>query len=396
MRKLTVSVGMFVVFWTFMAWLVGPVSASILSGALLLHEAGHLIVLIRHHVPIKGLYFIPLLGAVIVSPAPADKRWTSVKMLLAGPALGSVGALAALAWYDWEPSALAAATALLCCALNGFNLLPIFPLDGGQALAMMLDDGRTPHKTVWFRLQALFVAGLLALILMNGWIIAIALIIVGRRNLESFLRGLARNAEQARVLARLKVLFADAQCDALDAVAEPLWMLDRDEEPVLPWLLRSSDYELATLLRLRRYDWDLESEQPPGEDAAIEDQLAHLEAAVDEDADIGRLMNRYLNLRTRDAYRRVIRHDLFKDAGEYDLSLFGERVPVIHPGELEPDARGDGDSPLKRFLLESSPKPISPPQGRAAWIMYGALIAAIGAMSLIAGTIAHWSFKPLF
>ncbi len=125
------------------------------------HELGHLIALRLRHIPARGPFFVPLLGA-FVTMSRIRKGEDIALVALAGPFLGGVGALFcyAMAWYssfhDCGQSVFRGIDALhpslcfvfgqgpfwLTLALVGFifnlaNLLPLNPLDGGRVVAVI-------------------------------------------------------------------------------------------------------------------------------------------------------------------------------------------------------------------------------------------------------------------
>lgn len=104
---------------------------------LLVHELGHVLQLRREGVKASAPVFIPFLGAVIGSKSLGDDAAAEARVGLAGPVLGSLGALAALAIYGATDSDLFRALAFTGFFLNLFNLLPVLPLDGGRAMAAL-------------------------------------------------------------------------------------------------------------------------------------------------------------------------------------------------------------------------------------------------------------------
>ena len=87
--------------------------------------------------------FVPFLGAFVAMKELPDNAWTEAKVGLAGPVLGSVGALAVLVWAEQVDSNLLRALAYVGFLLNLFNLVPVVPLDGGRAVAAL-------HPVFWF------------------------------------------------------------------------------------------------------------------------------------------------------------------------------------------------------------------------------------------------------
>jgi Zn-dependent protease len=104
---------------------------------LFVHEMGHVVALRREGIKASAPMFIPFLGAVVAAKSLGRNALAEARVGLAGPVLGSIGALAVALvgvatgdpfWY---------ALAFTGFFLNLFNLLPVVPLDGGRAMAAM-------------------------------------------------------------------------------------------------------------------------------------------------------------------------------------------------------------------------------------------------------------------
>jgi Zn-dependent protease len=110
---------------------------------LLVHELGHVIQLRREGIDASAPMFVPFLGAVVAMKELPGNAWTEAKVGLAGPLLGSAGALAVLLWAEETDSNLLRGLAYVGFLLNLFNLVPIVPFDGGRAVAAL-------HPAFWF------------------------------------------------------------------------------------------------------------------------------------------------------------------------------------------------------------------------------------------------------
>jgi Zn-dependent protease len=104
---------------------------------LFVHEMGHVIALRREGIPASAPMFIPFLGAVITAKSLGENALAEARVGLAGPILGSLGALAVAIAGAITGSPLLQALAYTGFLLNLFNLLPVVPLDGGRAMAAM-------------------------------------------------------------------------------------------------------------------------------------------------------------------------------------------------------------------------------------------------------------------
>jgi Zn-dependent protease len=109
---------------------------------LLVHEMGHVIQLKREGVPATAPMFIPFLGAVVAMKSLPENAYVEAKVGLAGPVLGSAGALATLLVAEQTNSNLLRALAYTGFLLNLFNLIPVVPLDGGRAVSAL-------HPAFW-------------------------------------------------------------------------------------------------------------------------------------------------------------------------------------------------------------------------------------------------------
>jgi len=104
---------------------------------LFVHEMGHVIQLRREGIKASAPMFIPFLGAVISARSLGDNAVAEARVGLAGPILGSLGAVVCILVWHATGNDLWRALAFTGFLLNLFNLLPVLPLDGGRAMAAM-------------------------------------------------------------------------------------------------------------------------------------------------------------------------------------------------------------------------------------------------------------------
>jgi Zn-dependent protease len=104
---------------------------------LFVHEMGHVIQLRREGVEASAPVFIPFLGAMISAKSLGEDAAAEARVGLAGPILGTIGTLVPLAIYLATDSDLWRALAYLGFFINLINLLPVLPLDGGRAMAVL-------------------------------------------------------------------------------------------------------------------------------------------------------------------------------------------------------------------------------------------------------------------
>jgi len=125
-----VSLAAYAVLW---GW---PFAAGFVA-LLFVHEMGHAIALRREGIKASWPMFIPFLGAVIAARSLGDNATAEARVGLAGPVLGSIGAVACVLVWHATGNDLWRALAFTGFFLNLFNLLPVVPLDGGRAMAAM-------------------------------------------------------------------------------------------------------------------------------------------------------------------------------------------------------------------------------------------------------------------
>lgn len=104
---------------------------------LFVHEMGHVIQLRREGVEASAPVFIPFLGAMIAADSLGKDAAAEARVGLAGPILGTIGTLIPLALWLATGSDLWRAVAYVGFFINLINLLPVLPLDGGRAMAVL-------------------------------------------------------------------------------------------------------------------------------------------------------------------------------------------------------------------------------------------------------------------
>jgi Zn-dependent protease len=126
----------------FYVWLGGWWFGIGLVVLLFVHEMGHVFEAKRQGLPVSAPLFIPFMGALITMKQMPQNAWREAQVAIAGPLLGSAGALGlyiAGVAFDSRPLK---ALAFLGFFLNLFNLLPVIPLDGGRITAAL-------HPALW-------------------------------------------------------------------------------------------------------------------------------------------------------------------------------------------------------------------------------------------------------
>jgi Zn-dependent protease len=149
------------------------------------HEMGHVLQLRREGIPASAPMFIPFLGAFVAMKQMPKNALAEARVGLAGPVLGSLGALCAWGIYELTQEPLFLGLAYVGFFLNLFNLLPMLPLDGGRAVGAL-------SPVFWF----VGIVGLVALVIVSPNPILILIALLG--GLELWRRWRARNTPEGQ------------------------------------------------------------------------------------------------------------------------------------------------------------------------------------------------------
>jgi Zn-dependent protease len=153
---------------------------------LFVHEMGHVIQLRREGVEASAPIFIPFLGAVIAAKSLGEDAAAEARVGLAGPILGTVGTLIPLAIWLATGSDLWQALAYVGFFINLINLLPVLPLDGGRAMAVL-------GPKIW--IAGILIAVAAAVVFLGPIMLLIVLVLGGP---ELYHRFKNRHSEQSR------------------------------------------------------------------------------------------------------------------------------------------------------------------------------------------------------
>jgi Zn-dependent protease len=151
--KFLFSLGTFVAFY----WaLYGAKFGIGFAVLILVHEMGHFIAIKLRGLPADMPVFLPGLGAYVRWSALGVSVNTRSLVSLAGPLAGCIGAaLCAIAWIN-TGNELWIGLASMTAVLNVLNLIPVWVLDGGQAIATLNKAERIVLAAAAVGLAALF------------------------------------------------------------------------------------------------------------------------------------------------------------------------------------------------------------------------------------------------
>ena len=157
------------------SYLFDGVFAAYLLLVLLIHEAGHAMAMRWVGLPVQGIYFVPFMGGVAVAAAPHANESERGFVALTGPGLSLIPTALFLLAGALTGEHTFNQLAFVSAILNGLNLAPVLPLDGGHVMESAL-SGSDPEFVAIINVLALIVGlsvalyfqlyGLMALLLL--------------------------------------------------------------------------------------------------------------------------------------------------------------------------------------------------------------------------------------
>lgn len=187
-----------------------PTAVLLLAGAVLFHELGHFLAMRVFGYADTRIFFIPFFGGAASGHKPDAALWQEMIVLLAGPVPGiAVGVAVIAIWPQALGHEVGSIAIAVLIVVNAFNLLPVFPLDGGRIVHRLLVRGHpTGEAAVRVIASVVFVAAAIAI--SEPFLGALALMtLVGTGHamrvarVERALRAARASAEPSAVLAEL-------------------------------------------------------------------------------------------------------------------------------------------------------------------------------------------------
>ena len=132
----------------------------LITAIVIIHEMGHFLAMKYYRYSDLGIFFIPLLGAYVSGTKREVSQTESTVIISAGPLPGILLGILfffidknnADGYYPFDISL--SQIALLFIILNLINLLPIYPLDGGQLLNRVFFDEESNVSKIFIFLSA--------------------------------------------------------------------------------------------------------------------------------------------------------------------------------------------------------------------------------------------------
>jgi len=131
---LVLSIAALLSFWYLLGWQ----DALLIAFVIVLHELGHAAAMRMVGIPVQGIYLIPFFGGAAVPKAAYRSQGQLGFIALMGPGFSLVPTLALAGLYYATGEGWLLHAAFMFALINGFNLVPVYPLDGGLILNALL------------------------------------------------------------------------------------------------------------------------------------------------------------------------------------------------------------------------------------------------------------------
>lgn len=125
-----ISIGAFYISGVFSS---NPFEVIILMVILFFHEMGHLITMKIYGYQDLKVFFIPFMGAIVIGQQHSTSQYKKALVSLMGPLPGIVLGIILFETVNINSLHLVQTINMLLL-INAFNLLPLFPLDGGRII----------------------------------------------------------------------------------------------------------------------------------------------------------------------------------------------------------------------------------------------------------------------
>ncbi len=135
-------------------------SLILITIVIMFHEMGHFLAMKYFKYNDVGIFFIPLLGAYVSGGKREVSQLQSAIILLAGPIPGAIVGIVLLLVHKSHPDIHFMGVSLdkaglIFLLLNLLNLIPIYPLDGGQLLNRVYLDEESIGSKIFVIISAL-------------------------------------------------------------------------------------------------------------------------------------------------------------------------------------------------------------------------------------------------
>lgn len=121
--------------------------ALALVAVLVFHEYGHLRAMKKFGIPTKGMYLIPFVGGIAIGDKPKT-QWEDLYISMMGPVFGLLMTAVFYITYLLTNSHFCGLVTSVSALINIFNLIPVYPLDGGRIIKALVFSRRNAFTFV--------------------------------------------------------------------------------------------------------------------------------------------------------------------------------------------------------------------------------------------------------
>lgn len=145
-------------------------SLLVLVAVLFFHELGHWAGMRLFGFQDVRMFFVPFFGAAVSGRNRGAESWKEALVLLLGPVPGIIVGCVVTGFSIATKSMLLGELGLMLLAINGFNLLPMVPLDGGRLFQLLLFSRHRYLELAFTLLTSLALVGVA--LAMNAYLLA--------------------------------------------------------------------------------------------------------------------------------------------------------------------------------------------------------------------------------
>ena len=174
---LLVSLALFIAAGFLAGYWEGVLDLAVVIGVLFLHETGHYLAMRVLGYSDLSIHFIPFFGAAAAGRKYGASKWQQALVLISGPLPGiALGALLFAGFGAGAKGTILAQVIAGLILINGFNLLPITPLDGGRLLNLVLFSRNSVLEILFLALSTVALA--IIAWLLRSWVLILAAVVI--------------------------------------------------------------------------------------------------------------------------------------------------------------------------------------------------------------------------
>jgi Zn-dependent protease len=175
------------------------IDLTILVGVILFHEFGHYLAMNLFGYKDVKVFFIPFFGAAISGKSDNISGVKKAIVSLAGPVPGIILGILTSILTGLTENYVLNQLSIMLLFINGFNLLPIYPLDGGRFLFDVILSRQKYVEAIFKILTIIILAGIA--IYFEDWIFGfIAAIVIGTVKQGYLISSLAEKLSEEKEL----------------------------------------------------------------------------------------------------------------------------------------------------------------------------------------------------